>query len=295
MKVYKSKEAEKNILSTYNVLLSQWGVPVTEIDVPTQYGTTHINICGKENGIPLVLFHGVGDNSAMMWIYNAAALASEFKIYAVDTIGGPGKSRPGANYNKTFDDAIWIDEILNYLRLDKVNIAGVSNGGYLCQLYCVLRPNRVNKAVCMASSVAAKGSGNAMLKMMRIFLPEALFPTKGNIIKLLKKLTGKNSAAFIENPIILEHFIQLSKGFNNMAMGYHKIILFSDEQIAVIREKCLFLVGNNDPFTIMGGKKMLDKYKMKVKYFDNVGHGINHEISEEINEMLINTFIPTNL
>lgn len=291
MKIYKSKKAEERIISTYDALIREWNVPVTQTDVDTRYGTTHINICGKHDGAPLVLFHGVGDDSALMWIYNAAKLSEEFRVYAIDTIGGPGKSRPNENYNKSFDDAIWIDDILNSLGLEKVNIAGVSHGGYLTQYYCHKRPDKVIKAVCMASSVAAGKSGNPLITMMKIFFPEALFPTDNNIRKLIRKLSGENVGAFTDNQLIMEHFTYLSRGFNNMAMGNHKVTTFTDEQIDIIRDKCWFLVGEADPFMKLGrAKEMLNSYRMHAKCFPKVGHGINHEIADEINCILIDYF-----
>lgn len=65
--------------------------------------------CGTEDSPALVLFHGVGDDSALMWIYNAPELGRHFHLYAIDTMGGPGKSVPNGNYNKEFDDVRWID------------------------------------------------------------------------------------------------------------------------------------------------------------------------------------------
>lgn len=91
--------------------------------------------------------------------------------------------------------------------------------------------------------------------------------------------------------MIFEHFLYLSRGYNNMAMGYHKVIGFTDEQIESIRPKILYLVGEKDPFAVLGGKAELLKYQMNARFFDDVGHGINHEISEEINAILIDYFL----
>jgi len=99
MKVYKSEKAKKRIYDTYNQLLDMWGVDKEEQDISTTYGTTRVILCGNKSKPPLVLFHGVGDNSALMWLYNARELACHFRIYAIDTIGGPGKSVPNRNYN----------------------------------------------------------------------------------------------------------------------------------------------------------------------------------------------------
>lgn len=129
-----------------------------------------------------------------------------------------------------------------------------------------------------------------MKTMLRVFLPEALFPTKRNVIKLLTKLTGNNSTAFTGNPLLLEHFTYLLRGYNNMAMRYHKVNSFEDKQIDSIRGKTLYLVGEADPFSILGGKAALRTYKMNASLFKDTGHGINHEIANEINPILIDYF-----
>jgi len=285
MKVYKNAKAAKQILDTYDRLLSMWNVDAEERDIATAYGSTHVIVCGQEGNPPLVLFHGVGDDSALMWLYNAEALARSFRVYAIDTIGGPGKSRPNAHYNKHFNDALWIDETLAGLGLDRLHIAGVSNGAYLAQYYGIYRPERVISIVCMAGSVPV-GNESPIKTMMKVFLPEALFPTERNIAKLMRKLCGKNSAVFTDNPIVMEHYRWLLKGFNNMAMRHHKIERFGDEQLAAIRGKTLYLAGEADPFMVLGGKAALLRHKMNVRFFPDVGHGINHEIAAEINRLI---------
>ena len=286
MRVYKSKKAKKRVLDTYDQLLAMWNVDKEERDIPTTYGTTHVILCGSEDNPPLVLFHGVGDNSALMWIFNAKALSRHFRVIAIDTIGGPGKSVPNENYNKDFDDAKWIDEVFAGLNLNKAHIAGTSNGAYLVQYYGLHRPDRVISMVCMAGSVPV-GNGSPILTMMKVFLPEALFPTKNNVNRLIKKLTGKNSAVFTSDATIMEHYRALLKGFNNMAMRHHNIVGFNDNQIDAIRNKTLYLVGDVDPFANLGGKDELLRYKMEARFFPDVGHGINHEIAEEINRIIV--------
>ncbi|WP_150273827.1 alpha/beta fold hydrolase [Paenibacillus tepidiphilus] len=290
MKVYRSKSSRQKIHSTYDRLLASWGVETEPLDLPTRYGTTHVHVFGNPEAQPVVLFHGVGDDSALMWIYNAAALAAHFRLYAVDTLGGPGKSVPDSGYNGHFEQAVWIDEVLDGLGLDRVYAAGVSNGAYLVQHYMVARPERVIRAVAMASSVPAGAQANPMSAMLKIFLPEALIPTKRNIRKLLLKLSGDNSAAFTGNPLIVEHYTHLLRGFNTMAMRYHKVTGFTDAEIDGLRDKVLYLTGEADPFAKMGGLAALEKYRMKLRRFPGVGHGINHELPQEINAAITEFF-----
>ena len=287
MKVYRTKKMQQEIIRTYNNLLAQWDVETEEMDINTEYGTTHIVACGKKENPPLILFHGVGDDSALMWIYNAKYLSQFFRIYAVDTIGGPGKSVPGEGYNKDFDDVLWIDGVLDKLLIEKAFFAGVSHGGYLVKYYSLYRPERVKKGISISGAISVGEKGSPMATMMKIFLPEALFPTKRNIQKLIEKLCGENTPVFTENKDIMEHYTYLLRGFNNMAMGYHNVRPFTEEEVDLIRDKIEFLVGLEDPFEKLGGAEALRKYHMKVTFYENAGHGLNHERADEINAKIV--------
>lgn len=287
MKVYRTKKMQREIIRTYNKLLEQWNVETEEINIITEYGTTHIVACGKKENPPLILFHGVGDDSALMWIYNAKYLSQFYRVYAVDTIGGPGKSVPGAGYNKDFDDVLWIDGILDNLSIENAFFAGVSHGGYLVQIYSLCRPDRVKKGISISGALSVRREGESVPAMIKIFLPEALFPTKKNVQKLIIKLCGENAAVFMENSDIMEHYTYLLRGFNNMAMGYHKVRTFNAEEVNIIREKVEFLAGLEDPFEKLGGAGVLRKNHMKVTFYENAGHGLNHERADEINAKIV--------
>lgn len=287
MKRYKSEQARQNILRTYDLLLGQWSVPFTERELSGDFGTTHVISWGNTEAPPLLLFHGVGDDSALMWLYNAEALAKHFCLYAVDTIGGPGKSVPSEAYFREFDDVRWLEQVLNGLDLDDCFVAGVSNGAYLSQLLCLAFPDRVRKAVCLAGTVPVGKPGGHWSIIMKIFLPEALFPSHRNILKLINKLTGENGARLIENELFMEHYSWLLKGFKPMAMSYHKIAPFSDKQVDALRHKVLYLMGDEDPFAILGGKDRLIQYGMNARFYPRTGHAINQERPGEIEEAII--------
>ena len=287
MNVYKSQKMQQAILKTYDELLEQWGIAVKEIDIDTRYGSTHVITCGDLKNPPLLLFHGVGDDSALMWIYNAKYLSQYYCIYAIDTIGGPGKSVPGKLYNKDFDDVTWIDDIMQGLSLEKAYFVGVSMGGYLVKLYAVHRAERMLKGISISGALSTSKHKGHILSMMRIFFPEALFPTTRNIKKLIEKLCGSNVGVFTGNSKIMEHYTYLLKGFNNMSMGYHNVHGFCEEEIDIIRDKVEFLVGEEDPFEKIGGAQILRDYHMKVTFYPNAGHGLNHELADEINAKIV--------
>ena len=73
-----------------------------------------------------------------------------------------------------------------------------------------------------------------------------------------------------------------------MAMNPHHVSDgFSPEEVDRIRDKVIFLVGDEDPFEKLGGKQLLLDLKMNVTFYPDAGHGLNHELSEEINQKII--------
>jgi pimeloyl-ACP methyl ester carboxylesterase len=77
----------------YDTTLQGMAIPYETRYVETYFGPTHVVISGKEKGRPVVLWHGQNANAAS-WAHWIPALASTYRIYAVDVIGGMGKSAP---------------------------------------------------------------------------------------------------------------------------------------------------------------------------------------------------------
>lgn len=291
MKVFKSEAGRQQVWESYDELVKQWGVAVEESDLETSFGSTHILRAGSPDLPPLLLFHGVGDNSALMWVYNARGLAEHFHLIAVDTIGGPGKSLPNERYRRQgMDHKLWFGELLDGLGLEQTCVAGVSMGSFLAQTILTAWPDRIKSIVGMAGLPALPSLKGSPLRSMTVFLPEALFPTEKNIRKLLLKLSGANAAAFTENELLLRHYGQLLRHFNKMAMSKHPIKRLASSE-SIFQEKSLFLVGDKDPIAYFPGcGPILEKLRIPCEIFPDTGHGINHEQAERVNQRVIGFF-----
>lgn len=261
-----------------------------ERDIPTSYGDTHIITAGSPTQPPLLLLHGTGDHSAMMWIYNAKQLAEHFYIIAVDAIGGSGKSEPNKNYERTFDQTLWLDELLEALKMKETFIAGVSYGAYLAYHYATMRPSRVIRIVCMAGRIPSS-SFEVMSKMIKAFMPEALFPSEKNGRRLLRKLGGPKPSPFEQDAELMHHWLLLLKHFNNRSMMKHKITLFSDEELQPLQERALFLIGDQDPLSYYPKAiQKLDRLQLPYIIMKSAGHAINHEQPKLVNDQIISFF-----
>lgn len=290
VKRFKSLEGKQLIYESYDRLLELWGIDKEELDVETRYGKTHIIISGNRANPPLLLFHGSGDNSAMMWLPNIQELVKHFYVVAVDSLGGAGKSEPNESYLKNFDLALWVDEILDTFNIYKANIAGVSYGSFMSLAYTAKNPDRVSKIVCMAGYPAAKGIKYyfLLLRSIKAFFPEILNPTEENAIKLLQKLSGPNFDASSLNKEMLKHWLYILK-YSRIKVQETTRFDNGNEAFSIFRDKAIFLIGDCDrviyhPLVI----KILNDNNLRYKIIKNVGHAFNYEQPELINREIIN-------
>lgn len=242
---FKNVKAQERVWHSYEQMIEQWPIPLEEIDVPTTYGLTHCILAGQKNNPPLLLFHGVGDNSAVMWILNIEELSKHFYCIAIDTLGGPGKSIPNEQFNKQkFEQVKWINEIATYLNIDVFNIAGVSNGAYIAFNYATKQPDKVNRVVCLEGGMVTAPI-KAMIQTLMMMFPEILIPTDRNLLKVLKKLSAPHSPLFDNHPALAAHLILLMRTHNQQAMFVHKLHPYDKNAAVAVRDKLYFLVGEH--------------------------------------------------
>ncbi len=221
MRIYKSEAGKAALRASYDRLLGMWGIEVEERDLEGSFGRTHAILAGDPKAPPLLMFHGVGDDSALMWLENAAALSRRFRLIAIDTMGGAGKSEPGPGYDEGFDLAAWYGDVLDALGIEEAYATGVSYGAYHCQHILRSYPKRIARVVGIAGFVACGDrhrSGLAsMLALARVFLPEALIPGRRSAIRLASKLAGPDPELVLEAEEIGEHFRLLMRHYRAQA------------------------------------------------------------------------------
>src|SRR6185436_10989274 len=105
--VFKTPDGESRFFAAYDAALALWPVPFEELDVPTRFGTTHVLACGPRRGPPLVLLHGYMA-TLTMWSPNIPALSKDYRVYAVDVMGQPGKSSPTEPICNRADFGSWL-------------------------------------------------------------------------------------------------------------------------------------------------------------------------------------------
>ncbi len=137
----------------------------------------NIRICYKVQGegYPVILVHGFGSKKES-FMAQIPALSHEFKVISFDNRGSGKTSRPNIPYTME----MFVDDIkglLDYLKIDKTNLVGLSLGGMISLNYILKYPNTVNKLVLI----------NTLAQLPNDFDPEAYVNSRIEALELAKK------------------------------------------------------------------------------------------------------------
>lgn len=235
--VFKTPEGERAVRERYVEFLKYWPVANQQLRVPTREGETFVVACGPEDAPPLVLLHGASANAAM-WMGDVRTWSENFRVYAVDIIGDAGLSAPSRPPLETDAHALWLDDVLAGLHVDRASFLGISNGGWLALDYAVRRPQRVQTLVvfCPGGVVRSK---NILLKVLPF-----LFLGKWGARRIRAMIIGGAVANPTKAQQAFADFIALI--FQHMRPRTKRHPIFTDDELRSLKMPVLAILGGKD-------------------------------------------------
>ena len=221
---FKSAEGKAQFMATYEANMKLWNVPYEAMDISSRFGSTHLVACGPKDAPSIVLLHGFATSLAM-WGDNVGDLSSDYRVYALDVMGQPGRSIPSKSIETREDYVEWLTSVLDALQIDKTHMIGMSYGGWLTLNYAIRAPKRLNKIVLLSPAggfepISFKAIARAILGSLpgrywsdsfmnwMVYKPETLDTTKKRKLDRMLDLAyvgGKYfSAESMINPIVYE-------------------------------------------------------------------------------------------
>jgi pimeloyl-ACP methyl ester carboxylesterase len=269
--LYKTPDDYQSVMDFYNRSLASWEIPFQSSFVTTTYGSTHVVACGAKNGKPLVLFHGQNANAAS-WVKWVHALAADWKLIAVDTIGSFGKSAGVRLKNRSSDYGCWAAEVIRELKLSQANVIGISYGGWLILKLAQVAPELIGSAVLLSSAGFLPIRLSLVLKMVR----QSLGSDHKQIIENLAALVSAPGQApepfYVE---FLEHV--LKSGFRPEPFA-HKL---SGREIRRLTAPTQILMGQfentYDPVRVLRRAERFLPNLKSAELIPDVGHSLDHE------------------
>lgn len=278
---FKSSKSEAEYVSAYDAVLKLWPVPFEEIDIITRFGTTHVIASGSIGSPSLLVLHATGVSSTM-WFPNIGALSSAYRVYAVDVIGDPGKSRQSRLLRDREDCANWLGDVMQGLGLKQTNIGGLSYGGWHALNFSLFFPDRVNKIVALAPGASILPFSWPVLLLLRL-LP--YLPIKPNPLRsFFNKGFHPNELFAGQFAIAVKHFRYADPTesiFTNV---------FSDAELSSINIPTLFIVGENE--VIYNPVAAIEKVNqlmpnVEPKLVPNAGHLVSMEQPALVNKYIL--------
>jgi len=236
--LYKSPEGEQAIKDRYRQFLNHWPVANQHLRVPTCEGETFVIASGPECAPPVILLHGTAFNS-IMWMGDIGAWSQGFRVYAVDIIGDAGLSAPSRPSYTSDAHALWLDDVLAALAVEKASFVGVSLGGWIALDYATRRPQRVKSVVAIAPG------GLASKNVLPWVLPLLLMGKWGRR-KMAEKISGPASA----NPSPAEKAVSdfMAIVFKNMTQRNKSLPDLSDECLKRLTMPVMAILAGKDVF-----------------------------------------------
>lgn len=105
---------------------------------------------GPDQGVPVLVVHGLAGASLTEWYQVAPKLAVDRKVIMVDH-RGHGLSAPGDSRFEVSDDADDLAGVLDALGVARADVVGYSMGGVIAQALAQRHPGRVRKLVLIAT------------------------------------------------------------------------------------------------------------------------------------------------
>jgi pimeloyl-ACP methyl ester carboxylesterase len=235
--IFKSEAARDAVHGAYRRALDAWPVPHEELRVAAREGETFVVACGDPAAPPVILLHGAQSNAAG-WMFDAALFSRAFRVLAVDLIGEAGFSAPSRPPLQGEAYALWLDDVLAGLGVERAAFVGVSLGGWLALDYAVRRPGRISRLalLCPAGVGAQK---NFLLRAAPLLL---LGPWGAN--KVGEMVFGPRPKITPESARPLSEMMGLIlRGYRPRAL---KIPAFSNAALAGLAMPVLAILGGRD-------------------------------------------------
>jgi len=241
---FKSPKGLAKYMAAYEAGTQLWPLAYETMDIPGRFGCTHLVASGPKNAPPMVLLHGYFATSTM-WAENIADFSRDYRVYALDVMGQPGKSIPDQPIRSREDFVEWLTSILDALKIDRVTLVGMSYGGWLTLNYAIAAPERLNKIVLLSPAAS-------FLPLVQQFnlgaMAMILLSSRFVVNRFMGWMTYKEN---LKNPHLLKTYnnmvdqMYLGLRHYRMQAGVRPEV-YSDEELQGLQVPVLLLIGKQE-------------------------------------------------
>jgi pimeloyl-ACP methyl ester carboxylesterase len=231
--IYKSAAGERAVMALYDKVLALWPVSYQTLTIPTRHGETFVIVSGEESAPALVLLHGAGSNSAI-WAADFGEYSRQYRVYAVDLLGEPGRSAANRPPWDSLAYAEWLEDVFDVLKIKTGILMGISQGRWTALKFSVHKPERVEKLVLLTPGGVIPDKLSFLIRV----IPWLLLGRRG--VEPIKRILFGNQPVSAE----ADEFTTVIMGHFKSRVG--KLPIFSDAELQRLTMPVLLLGGAQD-------------------------------------------------
>lgn len=295
---FRSDAARAAYLKLYDAALAASNLPVTELDIETSFGRTHVLQAGDPSKPPLVALHGSSITSTM-WVPLLPILCANHCVTLVDAIDEVGKSIQTKPATKSADLVAWLDEALRALDIQRSAIVAASRGTWIATHYATAFRERVER-LALVCPVGIVG-GMSPTFLFRGLTTIAVWPTERRVWSFLGTLVNPASRGLLRQ----EPWQPIYQQFVGGAIYFKMSLRNAEPRPWPLRSDCdlrplassrmpvLAIIGRDE--TAHNGPKTATNFRQqlpeaRIELVDDAGHGVFQD-QPEIVEKLLGEFL----
>jgi pimeloyl-ACP methyl ester carboxylesterase len=237
---FRSDEARRRYLAHYGTIEKDWPLESQTRTVYTDHGTTFLRISGPAEAPPLVLLPGA-NTSSLCWRNVITRLSCAHRTYALDAIYDAGRSVPSRRLKDVDDLTAWLDDVLDALGLSRIDLMGLSYGGYAAAEYALHAPGRLRSVVLLSPAMTVAPISRGFL----VHLLPAVVPTRAAFVGftrwVMPYLAASDQAAF---RTLAEELYLARRCYGPLSLPGGRML--TDAELAGIEVPVLYAVGDGD-------------------------------------------------
>ncbi len=277
---FKTFEYENQYNKAYDKVL-KLNPPNETYDIETSFGLVRVYSWGDSIGVPMFLLPG-HSSGAPMWIDNVKDFSKKNKVYAIDALGDAGKSVQYVPLKDVSDVSAYLKEVMDELKLDKVNLIGHSFGGGYAANFALSYPEKLNSLVLLEPALALNYPSVSILFWATIsnidFFPK-LIRDYG-----LSKISNEDVSDISSDDPLATMISIASSGYDS-ELPTPKTL--SKDDIKSLNIPVYVAIADNSSIT---SEETLENAKLflkgEVKVYENTTHSLPMEVSSELSDDL---------
>jgi len=189
--IYRSDRGKAEVMALYEKKLANLAIATQSRVLETRFGQTHVLAAGPPEAPPVMVLTGISTGAPRLleWL---RPLSRDYRLYAPDPIGLPGRSVETPLPPQDHNYGKWMVDVLDGLGLERLPFIGVSFGGGILLDTAAYAPERISRAALMVpAGLTRVPFFHAAVKFFLPCLLYRYFPSRKRLLDTVQPLMGQ--------------------------------------------------------------------------------------------------------